>query len=44
MEPRLLAEVTVRLIDTEEERRRHDQLLEQEHYLRNATAVGQVLR
>lgn len=43
-EERLLADVTVRLINTEEERRRHDQLLEQEHYLRNATAVGQVLR
>lgn len=43
-EGRLLSEVTVRLIESEEERRRHDQLLEQEHYLHNATAVGQVLR
>ena len=42
-EERLLQEVTVRLIDPEE-KARHDQLLEQEHYLGNANAVGQVLR
>jgi hypothetical protein len=43
-ESRLLGEVTVRLIQTDQERGRHDQLLNQEHYLRNATAVGRVLR
>lgn len=42
-EERLLSELTVRLIELEE-RDRHDQLLEQEHYLHNATTVGQVLR
>lgn len=42
-EPKLLDAVTVRLI-TESERGRFDQLLESEHYLKNATAVGQVLR
>src|SRR6266536_43595 len=42
-EPKLLNAVTVRLI-TETERDRFDQLLETEHYLKNATAVGQVLR
>jgi hypothetical protein len=42
-EPKLLNAVTVRLI-TESERDRFDQLLETEHYLKNATAVGQVLR
>jgi hypothetical protein len=43
-EERLLAEVAVRLIDGPAERQRHDRLLEQEHYLHNATAVGRVLR
>src|SRR5437867_120609 len=42
-EPKLLNAVTVRLI-TETERDRFDQLLETEHYLKNATVVGQVLR
>lgn len=42
-EPRLLQEVTARLIDPGE-RPRHDQLMEQEHYLGNANAIGQVLR
>ena len=42
-EDRLLEEVTIRLI-TPEERERFDFLMESEHYLRNATAVGQVLR
>ena len=40
----LLEEVVVRLIASEAERRRHDQLLERHHYLHNANAVGQVLR
>jgi hypothetical protein len=44
VEPRLLEEVTVRLVASETERRRHDELLEQEHYLGNATVVGRVLR
>ena len=43
-EPRLLEEVTVRLVTSPAERRRHDALLKQEHYLHNATAVGRVLR
>ena len=43
-EDRLLEEVTVRLLQTDEERVRHDELLDQEHYLHNATAVGRVLR
>lgn len=42
-EPRLLKEVTVRLIE-ESERAAFDELLVREHYLKNATAVGQVLR
>ena len=42
-EPRLLKEVTVRLIE-ESERTAFDELLVREHYLKNATAVGQVLR
>ena len=42
-EDRLLEEVTIRLI-TPEERERFDLLMESEHYLHNATAVGQVLR
>lgn len=44
VESRLLDEVEVQLVQTEEERRRHDELLEQEHYLHNAKAVGRVLR
>ena len=43
-EERLLREVTVRLIQPEEERQRHDELLDQEHYLHNANAIGRVLR
>lgn len=45
-ETRLLQEVSVRLIDPlmAAERERHDQLMEQYHYLGNANAVGQVLR
>ena len=42
-EARLLEEVRVRLIEPGE-RDRHDQLIEQHHYLGNANAVGQVLR
>lgn len=42
-EPKLLNAVVVRLI-TEAERERFDQWLETKHYLKNATAVGQVLR
>ncbi|SRR6266542_2412746 len=42
-ESRLLREVTVRLMEPEE-RERYDQLLEREHYLHNANAIGQVLR
>ena len=44
IESGLLEEVVVRLICDEAEQRRHDELLEQEHYLGNARAVGQVLR
>lgn len=43
-EPRLLKEVTLRLVSEESERARFDELLVREHYLKNATAVGQVLR
>jgi len=43
-ESRLLGEVAVRLIQTDEERGRHDELLNREHYLRNANAIGRVLR
>jgi hypothetical protein len=43
-ESRLLGEVTVRLVQTDEERGRHDELLDREHYLRNANAIGRVLR
>lgn len=43
-EERLLDEVVVRLIEGENEQKRHGQLLEEEHYLHNATAVGRVLR
>lgn len=42
-EARLLEEVSIELI-TPEERERYDLLMESEHYLKNATAVGQVLR
>jgi len=38
-----LSDVTVRLI-TDQERQRHDQLMEEEHYLGNSNAIGQVLR
>lgn len=44
VESRLLHEVVVRLIAGDAERRRHDELLEREHYLHNAKAVGRVLR
>ena len=44
VEARLLEQVRVRLIETEAEGRRHDELLERHHYLHNANAVGQVLR
>ena len=43
-EDRLLEAVTVRLIQSDEERVRHDELLDQEHYLHNANAVGRMLR
>jgi len=43
-EARLLNEVGVRLVAGPAERRRHDELLECEHYLRNAKAIGRVLR
>src|SRR5512139_444197 len=42
-EPRLLSAVAVRLIGPSE-RGRFDELLATEHYLKNPTAVGQVLR
>lgn len=42
-EPKLLHEVRVRLIEPWE-RSRFDELLAREHYLKNATVVGQVLR
>jgi len=44
VEARLLDAVVVRLVASPAERRRHDALLEQEHYLRNAQALGRVLR
>ena len=44
IESRLLDEVVVRLVESEAQRHRHDDLLEREHYLRNANAIGQVLR
>ena len=44
IESRLLDEVVVRLVEGEAERRRHDELLEREHYLCNANAIGRVLR
>lgn len=43
-EDRLLEAVTVRLIQSDEERVLHDELLDQEHYLHNANAVGRMLR
>ena len=42
-EERLLDEVTLELI-TREQREAYDLLMEREHYLHNATAVGEVLR
>src|SRR3974377_1024493 len=42
-EPILLKEVTVRLIE-DSERERFDEELVTKHYLKNATAVGRVLR
>jgi hypothetical protein len=44
VESRLLDAVVVRLVEGQEERRRHDKLLAREHYLRNANAIGRVLR
>jgi hypothetical protein len=44
VESRLLDEVAVRLVEGEAQRHRHDELLEREHYLHNAHAIGQVLR
>lgn len=44
VEARLLDQLEVRLIETEADRLRHDELLERHHYLHNANAVGQVLR
>jgi hypothetical protein len=44
VEARLIDQVRVRLIETEANRRRHDELLERHHYLHNANVVGQVLR
>lgn len=44
IESRLFDEVVVRLVAGPAERRRHDALLEREHYLRNAKAIGRVLR
>ena len=43
-ESRLLDEVVVRLVADEAQRRRHDGLLERDHYLHNAKAIGRVLR
>lgn len=37
VESRLSEQVTVRLVAREAERQRHDELLEREHYLGNAT-------
>ena len=42
-ESRLLNDITLRLLE-ESERTRFDELLVREHYLKNATTVGQVLR
>ena len=44
IQSRLLDEVVVRLVEGEAQRHRHDELLERQHYLRNANAIGQVLR
>ena len=43
VEPRLLNEVTIRLA-TEADQPRFDQYLTKEHYLKNPTVVGRVLR
>lgn len=40
----LLDEVVVRLVESDGEGRRHDELLEREHYLHHAQVVGRVLR
>ena len=42
-EPMLLSDVSVRLLEPSE-RARFDELLTREHYLKNATVVGQTLR
>ena len=42
-EPKLLAALTVRLIE-DSQRKRFDEELVTQHYLKNATAVGRVLR
>ena len=42
-EPHLLRDVNVRLIEPSEQAR-FDDLLSREHYLKNATVVGQTLR
>jgi hypothetical protein len=42
-EPKLLSDVRVRLIE-QSEQVRFDELLCREHYLKNATVVGQTLR
>ena len=44
VESRLLDEVVVRLVNHDTERRRHDELIEREHYLHHASAIGRVLR
>ena len=44
VESRLLNEVVVRLVKGAAERHRHDELLEQEHYLHKAKVIGRVLR
>lgn len=44
VEARLLGEVVVRLVNDDPERRRHDELIEREHYLHKASAIGRVLR
>lgn len=44
VESGLLDEVVIRLVETAEERRRFDELMEREHYLHNANAIGRVLR
>jgi hypothetical protein len=44
IESRLLDEVVVRLVVGQAQRRRHDGLLERDHYLHNDKAIGRVLR